>query len=250
MDRNRRLNSEISEKPASSAIRSTLSSSLRNRLAERRRRNARMNRYGVVPVTGQPPARTDRQHQAGRRFSEPGLRQHDPDPHAAVIEDYLGSPERLFEWSRAAGVLMPDEAVAAASSARERQGLVGQTVALREAVHTLLAARIDGGSAPPQAMQPLDHWVHAACRNRGLRSAAGAGLAWSTVAVTPWLPLERVALSALDDLTTIAARWKPAAPSIRCGAIATGLERRLRPNHPCPPTGGTNPAHHRNMQSP
>lgn len=123
------------------------------------------------------------------------------DRNAAPQEDYLTTPERLLAWAARAGLVHAGEKLAAPTRADQRARLMSETRRLREAVHALLSARIEGTAAPQGALRTLDRWVHAAWKDLVLTGLAGGRAAVKNASRTAKLVLMRASLCALDLLS-------------------------------------------------
>jgi predicted RNA-binding Zn ribbon-like protein len=130
--------------------------------------------------------------------------------------EYLGSYEDLLAWGRQAGLLAPDETEVlsgwAATHPEEARATLSRAVALREAVHQVLAAAIAGEPQDEGALWTLNRELSVALSR--LRVAPAAGDAAGDAYVWAWErggedgggPLERplwpVARSAAELLTS------------------------------------------------
>lgn len=129
------------------------------------------------------------------------------DRYAEAPEDYICDPERFIEWCLATGALRSGEDVAAPEGAARRAALMRKVRALREHLHALLSSRIDGVAPPGEAVQYVDQWLHRAWANQMLGS--DGRMHWRNEARDVLLPLQRIALDALDLLNG------PALPQLR-----------------------------------
>lgn len=118
------------------------------------------------------------------------------DRYAGRAEDYICQPERFIEWCMRAGALHSDEHVAAPESAGQRAALMRKVRAFRHHLHALLASRVDGVTSPEEAVQCLDQWLHRAWANQSL--GLDGQMHWRDDAYDALLPLQRIALDALD----------------------------------------------------
>lgn len=125
------------------------------------------------------------------------------DRHVPAMEDYIDTPKRFFEWSVHAGAIE--------SSKSRSRGLqsprVARTVSadvrrLRNHLHSLFAALIDGTPVPLPAVHELDVWVHRAWRQMHLDPGAKGWLRLVRQRPIHYEPLEAIALSALELLRT------------------------------------------------
>jgi len=128
---------------------------------------------------------------------------HDPDH----VEDHLRSYPDLVSWAGQTGSLPSVEAERLLRACRDRmpaaQRVFARAVQLREAVYTVLAARIRGRKAPPASLHAIDREVARATAHRHIVSAADGEFSWS------WdrdggldRPLWPVALSIAELLTS------------------------------------------------
>ncbi|NKJ22291.1 ABATE domain-containing protein [Dyella sp. SG609] len=120
------------------------------------------------------------------------------DRYAVPAEDYIADPERFIEWCRRAGAIRPGENIAAPAGAGPRAALMRKLRPLRDHLHALLAARIDGVVPADEAVQGVDRWLHRAWANQVL--GADGRMHWRSDARDVLLPLQRIALDALDLL--------------------------------------------------
>jgi predicted RNA-binding Zn ribbon-like protein len=122
------------------------------------------------------------------------------DRYAPEAEDYIGQPERFIEWCARAGVLHAGEHIAAPESPGRRAVLMRKVRTLRDHLHALLASRIDGRPPPSDAVQGLDRWLHLAWASQSLKP--DGRMDWRDDASDALLPLKRIALDALDLIST------------------------------------------------
>ncbi|MCX7514664.1 CGNR zinc finger domain-containing protein [Frateuria hangzhouensis] len=120
------------------------------------------------------------------------------DRYAVDVEDYVQDAQRFIAWSERAGALGPGDGVHAPRAVHARAALMREVVALRECLHALFAARIDGLSPPAEAVRGLDRWLHEAWASQAL--GADGQMHWRADARDARLPLKRIALDALDLL--------------------------------------------------
>ena len=118
------------------------------------------------------------------------------DRYAVEVEDYLHHPERFIDWCVRAGALSLDERVSVPRTAQHRAALMREVMNLRDHLHALFAARIDGVSPPPDAVRGLDRWLHRAWTSQTFGS--DGQLHWRADARDARLPLKRIALDALN----------------------------------------------------
>ncbi|MFK2878658.1 CGNR zinc finger domain-containing protein [Rhodanobacter hydrolyticus] len=149
------------------------------------------------------------------------------DRHAVQIEDYLQEPRRFIEWCARSGALHVDEGIPVPRAARERTALMREVATLRDHLHALFAARIDGLRLPASAVRGLDHWLHLAWAGQSL--GADARLHWRADARDARLPLKRIALDALDLLGDPAAsRLRRCANTASCGWLFLDTSKNQR----------------------
>ena len=135
---------------------------------------------------------------------------------APTAEDYIATPARYLEWAVHAGAIDAAEQARAAAPATDGAALMRDVHALREALYAVFVARAEGKPAPAAAIACLDIWVHRAWG--GLALGRDGRLAWNEDAIDAWLPLKRIALSALDLLQEPdAGRLKLCAATGNCG---------------------------------
>jgi predicted RNA-binding Zn ribbon-like protein len=118
------------------------------------------------------------------------------DRFAAEPVDYLATPQQYLQWCSHAGLLSRQEAERIAVAA----AVLGEVRILREHLHTLLSARIDGTAVPANALRECDRWLHHAWADLSIDPASPEGVSWSAAAFDGRLPLKRIALSALEVL--------------------------------------------------
>ena len=141
------------------------------------------------------------------------------DRYTPVLEDYISTSERFFEWSLRAGAIessrgrsrrLPSPRTAPAVSAEVRR--------FRSHLHSLFSALIDGTPAPATAVRELDKWVHRAWRQMHVDPGAKGWIRRTRPRPAHYEPLEAVALSALEFLrTSDLARLKRCQAPNACG---------------------------------
>jgi predicted RNA-binding Zn ribbon-like protein len=138
------------------------------------------------------------------------------DRYAVEVEDYVQDPQRFIAWSERAGALLPDDGVSAPRTAQKRAALMREVAVLREHLHALFSARIDGLVPRAGAVRGLDRWVHQAWASQSL--GTDGHLHWRADARDVQLALKRIALDALDLLGDPAAsRLRRCANTTSCG---------------------------------
>lgn len=138
------------------------------------------------------------------------------DRYATDVEDYVQDPQRFIAWSARAGALHADDGVRVPRTAHRRAELMREVAELRDHLHALFAARIDGLAPPAGAVRGLDRWLHRAWASQSL--GADGHMHWRADARDARLPLKRIALDALDLLRDPAvARLRRCANVTSCG---------------------------------
>jgi predicted RNA-binding Zn ribbon-like protein len=135
------------------------------------------------------------------------------DRFAAEPIDYLATPQQYREWCSRAGLLSRQEADRIAVPA----AVLGEVQILREHLHALLSARVDGIAVPANALRECDRWLHQAWADLSIDPTSSEGVSWSAAAVDARLPLKRIALSALEVLRAQPHRLKRCASPDSCG---------------------------------
>ncbi len=115
---------------------------------------------------------------------------------AVTPEDYVATPERFVAWCVYARLLDDQEAGKISVSERAMQ----KVRLFRERLYALFAAQIAGEPEPGHATGDLDRWLHRAWNGLVLDLRSPQCLSWSEHAVDAYLPVKRIALSALDVL--------------------------------------------------
>lgn len=122
------------------------------------------------------------------------------DRFAAAAEDYLATPERYAEWARRTRAIGDDEAIDLPQSAADQAALMADIRALRDAVHRLLVAWIDGMPLPSDALRTANGWLRKARSDQALSDDGRLVLHAAPGDAT--LPLKRIALDLVDTLGT------------------------------------------------
>jgi predicted RNA-binding Zn ribbon-like protein len=118
------------------------------------------------------------------------------DRSAVAAEDYLATPERYAEWAGRTGAVGAGEDIQLPRSKDEQARLMADIRMLRDALHRLLMARLDGIALPADALRTANAWLLKARKDQALASdgqlmlRAGPGDAA--------LPLKRIALDLVD----------------------------------------------------
>ena len=120
------------------------------------------------------------------------------DRFAITAEDYLATPERYAEWSQRTGALAPDEDMQIPRSDKARARLMSDIRSLRDAMHDLLAAQIDGVALPVDALWTANNWLLKARKDQEL--ARDGQLLLHPERGDPFLPLKRITLDLVDTL--------------------------------------------------
>lgn len=119
------------------------------------------------------------------------------------VEDYIVGRERFREWSLRAGAIDAATARRWAKGARAPTRLSTDVSRLRDDLHTLFTAVIDGTPIPGAALRGLDLWTHRAWCNLHLDATTAGWLRPSPARSAPRAyeaALEAIALSALELL--------------------------------------------------
>jgi predicted RNA-binding Zn ribbon-like protein len=114
------------------------------------------------------------------------------------VDDYIATPERYIVWSRHAGLIDAAEHAGIDGSGNGTGTLMEDVGALRNALYEIFMARVMGQPVPVAAIRLLDLWLHRAWSAMALQDDGILG--WDRDAIDAWLPLKRIALSALDLL--------------------------------------------------
>ena len=122
------------------------------------------------------------------------------DRHAPVLEDYISTPERFFEWSLRAGAL--DSRSRAPKPRRIAPEASADVRRFRKRLHSLFSALVDGTAVPATGVRELDTWVHRAWRQLQVDPNAAGWLRLVRPKPRHYEPLEAIALSALELLGT------------------------------------------------
>jgi len=117
------------------------------------------------------------------------------DRFAADIEDYIVTPERYVEWAKRAGAIPPDEALEIAG---DRERLMADIRALRDAVHALLLASADSAPLPADPLRLQNIWLKSARQSEAL-SDRGV-LEFHAGREDIRAPLKRIALDLVDTI--------------------------------------------------
>ena len=131
--------------------------------------------------------------------------------------DWLDGYDRLLDWALLAGLIDTAERQLLAAEAGDAAAALARAKALREALHDLIAARVDGAPPPAAALRRLEaHWKDAVRRSslngaaRPVLDAAGSG---------PDLVADRIALAAMPLLADLPAGRLRRCAGPRCGWI-------------------------------
>jgi predicted RNA-binding Zn ribbon-like protein len=124
------------------------------------------------------------------------------DRHTSSLEDYISTPERFFEWSLRAGAIESSRRRSTLPSSRVGPAVSADVRRLRNRLHSLFSALIDGTPIPATAIQELDKWVHRAWRRMQVDPSAKGWLRRIRPRPVHYEPLEAIALSALELLRT------------------------------------------------
>ena len=120
------------------------------------------------------------------------------DRYAVAVEDYLATPERYAEWAQRTGAAAGGDAMRLPRSHAGRARLMADIRLLRDAMHRLLIARIDGVPLPADALRGANAWLLKARKDQRLSS--DGELVLDPVRGDASLPLKRIALDLVDTL--------------------------------------------------
>jgi len=120
------------------------------------------------------------------------------DRHAQDLEDYLSDGDRYLAWSKRAGLVTRSEARQLGRDVPA--ALLDEMRELREHLHRMFTARIDGRRPDRASLAALDAWLQRAWSGLTLAPDLDDWLRWRPTAVDASLPLKKVALSALEIL--------------------------------------------------
>lgn len=151
------------------------------------------------------------------------------DRFAPAVEDYLATPERYAEWALRAAAIELDEEIVPPQSDADRAQLMADIRALRDAVHRLLAAWIDGMPLPAEALRTANAWLLKARKEQAL-SSDGRLLLCAAPGDAP-LPLKRIALDLVETLAMARAgafRLGHCANQSSCGWIFADVSKNGR----------------------
>lgn len=149
------------------------------------------------------------------------------DRYAVDVEDYVQDAQRFIAWSERTGALRSNDGVREPRTAQKRAALMREVAALRNHLHALFAARVDGLPLPADAVRGLDRWLHLAWASQSL--GADGQMHWRTDARDAQLPLKRIALDALDLLVDPAAsRLRRCANITSCGWLFLDTSKNQR----------------------
>jgi predicted RNA-binding Zn ribbon-like protein len=135
------------------------------------------------------------------------------DRFASTPEDYFTSPQRFAAWCRRAQLLDSKEAKRLKIDARGMH----EVLTFREHLYELFRSRIRRSEPPAEAIRALDLWLHRAWDDLVLDPVVPQCLSWSRSALSARLPLERIALSALEVLRSTRGRLKQCESADSCG---------------------------------
>jgi len=121
------------------------------------------------------------------------------DRFAADVEDYISTPERYLEWAKRAGASAPGEVIDISPLAAERERLMMEIHALRDAIYALLLASADRLPLPANALLILNLWLRSA-RQSQIFSANGL-LEFNVEPDDLYAPLKRIALDLVETIT-------------------------------------------------
>ncbi len=137
------------------------------------------------------------------------------DRHTSVLEDYISTPKRFLQWSLRAGAIDPS------SRSRKLQRIAPSAGAdvrrLRDRLHALFSALIDGTPVPRNSVRELDKWVHCAWRRLSVDPGAKGWLRPIRLSPAHHEPLGAIALSVLELLTSDLTRLRRCQAPDACG---------------------------------
>jgi predicted RNA-binding Zn ribbon-like protein len=151
------------------------------------------------------------------------------DRFAVAAEDYLATPERYVEWARRTGATDADEDLQLPHSDEARARLMADIRVLREAMHHLLAARIDGVPLPADALRIANDWLLEARKSQKLSGDGRLLLRAERGDVL--LPLKRISLDLVDTFAEADAgklKLKHCANQSSCGWIFADTSKNGR----------------------
>jgi predicted RNA-binding Zn ribbon-like protein len=137
------------------------------------------------------------------------------DRHTPVLEDYISTAERFLEWSLRAGAIDPSSG--SRKSRRIAPSAGADVRRLRDRLHALFSALIDGTPVPRNSVQELDKWVHCAWRQTRVDPSVKGWVRPIGTSSAHHEPLGAIALSALELLTSDLTRLKRCQAPNACG---------------------------------
>jgi len=151
------------------------------------------------------------------------------DRFASAVEDYLATPECYAEWAERAGAIDAEKEIALPQSEASRARLMADIRMLRDAVHRLLVAWIDGTPLPAEALRTANAWL---LKARGDQALSSDGqLLLRTAPGDAALPLKRIALDLVETLAMARAgafRLGHCANQSSCGWIFADVSKNGR----------------------
>jgi len=120
------------------------------------------------------------------------------DRFAAEVEDYISTPDRYLEWAKRAGAIGPGEAIGILPGAAEREPLMRDVQALRDAIYALLVASANDVPLPADALLNFNSWLRSARSNQIF--SAGGVLEFTAEPGDLHAPLKRIALDLVDTI--------------------------------------------------
>lgn len=153
------------------------------------------------------------------------------DRFAADVEDYIATPERYGEWARRAGAIAAGEAIdmTRLEGEGERERLMTDVRALRDAVYRLLSAWIDEAPFSGDSLLIENHWLLRARQSQSLTE--NGRLTLHAEPADLHLPLKRIALDVVETLADARAgkfKLKRCTNQTSCGWIFADTSKNGR----------------------
>jgi predicted RNA-binding Zn ribbon-like protein len=151
------------------------------------------------------------------------------DRYAVAVEDYLATPERYVGWAQRTGAAAIGEDIRLPRSNAARARLMADIRLLRDAIHRLLIARIDGIPLPADALRTANDWLLEARKDQTLSN--DGELVLNAVRGDAYLPLKRIALDLIDTLAAARAgefKLERCANQSSCGWIFADTSKNGR----------------------
>jgi predicted RNA-binding Zn ribbon-like protein len=124
-----------------------------------------------------------------------------------TARELLGSYPRLLDWARQASLVRAADAQRLARLAEAQPiraaAALAEACRLREALHDVLVALLEGKPVPPRELEAVSAWVASALARRRLIAAGkGVRLGWEDPGDDLLSPLREVAAAAMHLLTS------------------------------------------------